>query len=67
MLREIYIGYCQQTTLGVLLRAIYSHIIVIIQLLLRGDSTQDIHLYVYTYKYEHPGFHTHMMILSTGY
>ena len=30
----------EQSILGVLFRAIYSHIIVIIQLLLRGGSTQ---------------------------
>ena len=39
----INLGYCPhqpQSILGVLLRAIYSHIVSIIQLLLRGGSTQ---------------------------
>ena len=38
----------QQSTLGVLLSAIYNHIILIIQLLLRGGSTQIISLIIGT-------------------
>ena len=45
----VYVGYCpqKQSTLGFLIRAIYSHIIFIIHLLLRGGSTQYIYIYIY--------------------